>query len=89
MLAIVNVTPEYKPEGVNQYEVRINRRVLARFEHERTPNGAAQCLRDAADAVENCPVDNQEEMMQALIGMLMERETDASWDLSGEDDGEH
>ena len=53
MLAIVNVSPEDAPMiGVNQYEVRINKRVIASFEHHRKLNGAAQLLRDAADAVE-------------------------------------
>jgi hypothetical protein len=53
MIAIVNVSPDTSPKtGVNQYEVRINREVIASFEHYRKRGGLAQCLRDAADAVE-------------------------------------
>lgn len=52
MISIVNVSPRDTPKkGVNQYEVRLNKRVIAKFEHCRT-DGLAQCLRDAADAVE-------------------------------------
>ncbi len=53
MIAIVNVTPpdEYDPAGVSKYEVRINRDVVARFEHSR-PQGLAACLRAAAQAVD-------------------------------------
>ena len=53
MIAIVNVSPQNTPlTGRNQYEVRINRKVIATFTHDRQVNGAAQCLRDAADAVD-------------------------------------
>jgi hypothetical protein len=52
MIAIVNVSPDAPVTGINQYEVRINRRVIAKFEHFRHLDGLAQCLRDAADAVE-------------------------------------
>ena len=53
MIAIVNVTPqsEYDPAGVSEYEVRINRYVVARFRHSR-PKGLAACLRAAAKAVD-------------------------------------
>lgn len=48
MIAIVNVTPqsEYDPAGVSEYEVRINRYVVARFRPSR-PKGLAACLRAA------------------------------------------
>ena len=51
MLAIVNVTKDDHQE-VDDYEVRVNRRVIAIFQHKRSYNGAAQCLRDAADALD-------------------------------------
>lgn len=55
MIAIVNVSPVDAPmTGKNTYEVRINQRVIATFEHDRKPDGAAQCLRDAADAIDRC-----------------------------------
>lgn len=60
MIAIVNVSPEETQNiGVNQYEVRINSLVIATFEHDRRFDGAAQCLRDAADAVDRCLADKQ------------------------------
>ena len=53
MIAIVNVSPRDTPiTGANNYEVRINRKVMCTFEHSRSHDGLAQCLRDAADAVD-------------------------------------
>jgi len=70
MLAIVNVSPDDAPlTGTNKYEVRINRRVIATFEHARKPDGAAQCLRDAADAVERCRAEDREALLKALLNM--------------------
>jgi hypothetical protein len=71
MLAIVNVSPDDAPlTGRNKYEVRINGRVIATFEHDRRPDGAAQCLRDAADAVEQCRSDEREALLNALLNMV-------------------
>ena len=68
MLAIVNVSPVGAPmTGKNKYEVRINRRVIATFEHDRQPDGAAQCLRDAADAVDRCRADEKAALLEALM----------------------
>jgi hypothetical protein len=68
MLAIVNVSKEHAPIiGMNEYEVRINTCVIATFEHDRKPNGAAQCLRDAADAVERCQEEKKLVLMTALV----------------------
>ena len=70
MLAIVNVSPDDAPmTGRNKYEVRINRRVIATFEHDRQPDGAAQCLRDAADAVERCRAEDRAALLEALLNM--------------------
>ena len=52
MLLIVNMSERLKPTGIHDYEVRMNTHVLAKFQHDRTPKGAPQCLRDAADAIE-------------------------------------
>jgi hypothetical protein len=38
--------------GINKYQVRINQKVIAEFEHTRS-DGLAKCLRLAADAVED------------------------------------
>jgi len=71
MLAIVNVSPEDAPlTGRNKYEVRINSRVIATFEHDRQPNGAAQCLRDAADAVERCREEERTALLEALLNIV-------------------
>lgn len=51
MIAIVNVTEEPTPTGVNKYEIRINRDVVATFDHVRE-DGLAECLRKAARAVD-------------------------------------
>lgn len=68
MLVIVNVSPENTPKfGVNQYEVRANSTVLAEFKHNRTPNGAAQCLRDAAEAIERAHEERVSKMTENLI----------------------
>ena len=52
MIAIVNVSPDASPTGENEYEVRINQRVICRFTHDRYPGGLSRCLREAADAVD-------------------------------------
>ncbi len=52
-IIISNISPEDAPNiGVNQYEVRINRKRICTFEHERALNGLSECLRDAAKAVD-------------------------------------
>ncbi len=51
-IIIQNITREQIPVGENQYVCRINDKVICYFNHDRSYNGLAQCLRDAADAVE-------------------------------------
>jgi hypothetical protein len=71
MLAIVNVSDEDTPAvGINQYEVRINYRVIATFEHDRQYGNAAECLRDAADAVERCNKERQDELLKSLLPLM-------------------
>lgn len=70
MLAIVNVTKDATKTGVNNYEVRVNNRVIATFEHERSCGAAAQCLRDAADAVERCSEERQHKLLLSLLPMF-------------------
>lgn len=68
MLAIVNVSPEGTPMiGLNNYEVRLNTRVIATFTHDRKPGHAAQCLRDAADAVERCRAEYAASLVKAFL----------------------
>ena len=52
MVAIVNVSDGPDLTGVQEYEVRINSKVICKFTHIRE-NGLAECLRKAADAVDN------------------------------------
>lgn len=53
MIQIKNISSKETPEeGINQYELRINKKVICRFKHDRKAGGLAQCLRDAADAVD-------------------------------------
>ena len=70
MLAIVNVTKDATKTGVNNYEVRVNDRVIATFEHDRSYGAAAQCLRDAADAVELCNEERQHKLLLSLLPMF-------------------
>ena len=70
MLAIVNVTREAAKTGLNNYEVRVNDRVIATFEHNRNYGAAAQCLRDAADAVERCSEERQHKLLLSLLPMF-------------------
>ncbi len=70
MLVIVNTSPENTPKvGPNQYEVRVNNMVLAEFEHERLPNNAAQCLRDAASAIERAQEERTERLANKLVSL--------------------
>ncbi|NOQ30189.1 MAG: hypothetical protein GQ570_03605 [Helicobacteraceae bacterium] len=52
MIAITNISGTDSLTGVQKYQLRINAQVICEFEHDRTPEGLATCLRDAADAVE-------------------------------------
>lgn len=52
-IIIQNISADGAPQtGPNRYRVRINQTVICEFEHDRQVGGLAQCLRDAADAVE-------------------------------------
>jgi DNA-directed RNA polymerase specialized sigma54-like protein len=71
MLVIVNVSPPNTPTtGINQYEVRVNQKVIASFEHDRQYMNAAQCLRDAADALEKARLQEHENLITALCSKL-------------------
>jgi len=68
MLSVVNVSPEDAPDtGINQYEVRVNNKVNAGFEHDRQYGDAAQCLRDAADAIEKAQQEKYDRLLNALL----------------------
>ena len=71
MISVVNVSPEDAPtKGMNDYEVRINRKVICSFRHDRQYNCLAQCLRDAADAVDKQVVKDQAEVVDEIINIM-------------------
>ena len=51
MIAIVNVSNNASAFGVHEYELRINSKVITRFEHTRE-EGLAVCLQKASVAAE-------------------------------------
>lgn len=60
---------EFSPNGLNHYEVRINHKVIATFDHVRA-DGLAECLRIAADAVEDPnrrEIKNDQEFLRYLL----------------------
>lgn len=56
MISIVNVSTHADLYGINEYELRINRQIIARFEHTRS-EGLAACLQKAAAAAEKAKLD--------------------------------
>ena len=71
MLVIVNVSDDDAPMvGINQYEVRVNTRVIATFEHDRQYGDAAQCLRDAANAIEKANEQKSAALLESLLPMF-------------------
>lgn len=71
MLVIVNVSPPNTPTtGINQYEVRVNQKVIASFKHDRQYMNAAQCLRDAADALEKARLQEHFDLVNAVCQKL-------------------
>ena len=66
MIAIVNVTKNDN-QKLDDYEIRINQKVICSFQHERQFNGAAQCLRDAADALDAGRENYDIEFLKALL----------------------
>ena len=55
--------------GLNKYQVRINQKVIAEFDHVRSL-GLAACLRMAAEAVEQADrleVTNDKELLEYII----------------------
>ena len=71
MLAIVNVTTDDTQE-FDDYEIRINAKVIGEFQHKRTIGGAAQCLRDAADALDANPHYRSDKLLENILGNLLD-----------------
>ncbi len=79
-IIISNITKDHIPHGVNEYVVCINRKEICRFEHFRTHDGLASCLRDAADAVEDYDRDKEaqmdlEEVIEAMQKINSKKDT--------------
>ncbi len=79
-IIITNVTNDHVPVGENRYVCKINDKVICYFLHNRTYNGLAECLRDAADAVEaqGARQDEQtdiEELLEAMDKIESEKTT--------------
>lgn len=51
MIAIVNVSKEFSEDGEQDYELRINRKVISKFKHARK-DGLVECLKKAAGSVD-------------------------------------
>lgn len=68
MIAIVNITPDPQPSGWHDYELRINTKVIAQFQHRREES-LAVCLRRAADAAEKA----EYELISALLAEAKRR----------------
>lgn len=50
------------PLGVCKYQLRINEKIIAEFEHSR-PDGLAVCLKKAADAAEKAKWEGMKEFL--------------------------
>lgn len=60
MIIIINVSPRNTPDHIeHEYELRINYKLICKFKHVRTEMGLAQCLQDAADAVNKMREENE------------------------------
>lgn len=59
--------------GINHYQIRINQKVIAEFDHTRS-EGLAKCLRLAADAVEDPMRVEKVNEFKLLMAMFEEKE---------------
>ncbi len=67
MIAIVNVSENPSPFGVHDYELRINREAVAKFQHKRE-DGLTVCLQKAAAAAEKAKWENAYAILMQLDG---------------------
>ena len=63
MIAIVNIDKSQSDYGEQEYEVRINEKIITRYKHKRE-NGLAKCLMEAAKAVEKAKWENAIRFLQ-------------------------
>ena len=55
-IIISNISDTYSREGVQKYEVKLNRILLCEFEHL-SEDGMAVCLQKASEALDNVDID--------------------------------
>ena len=67
-IIITNITDESKDYEKDSYVVRINKKIICEFKHKRKINGLADCLRDAAGAVDNQSIDSHAVLLELLNG---------------------
>lgn len=60
MIAILNTQENKNPDGLHHYRLKINHKFVLDFTHTRE-NGLAECLRRAADAVDEQGISNKED----------------------------
>jgi hypothetical protein len=83
MIRIVNTSKKDRLEdGINQYELRINKKVICRFEHDRKAGGLSQCLIDASNAVEDKRSKDNIEMYLKVFGDENKKQS-----INGENNG--
>ena len=68
-IIIQNITKE--PQKNDHYLIRVNDQVICEFDHQRGPDKLAQCLRDAADAVD---VERKRKRDKLLVNVVREWE---------------
>lgn len=71
MITITNVGPfdDPHPEGLRNYELRVNKKLICKFQHVRK-DGLAVCLQLAAEAVEEAQqveLDRMEEFVSRKV----------------------
>ena len=73
-IIITNISDDQMTTGVQNYVLRINKKVICYFKHNRSYNGLAECLRDAADAVDasDCPDRPTQQLTGEKLDRLME-----------------
>lgn len=69
MAIIIHRLSEKPQNGKDKYCVRVNKELITTFSHQRSRQGLAQCLRDAADAVDAQRLDDQVELFLHLDQM--------------------
>lgn len=74
-IIISNISDTYSREGIQKYQVKLNRILLCEFEHL-SEDGMAVCLQKAAEALDNVDIDARiKEQRQEEIAFLLKHST--------------